>query len=275
MQKRLKMIKTLTEYRKEELSDLAESIVHYYNEDNVVDPEVIAKANNITFSYGNYKNSFDGLIQHKSGNFHVFINNDRVGVKGTPRSRFTFGHELGHFYIDEHRNALKKGKVPSHPSFNKLLSKNLAEREADFFSSCLLMPSKKFKQQCLRKPLSGSLIENLSQYFQTSFSSVIFRYFELNLFPMFIVCCKDAKVKWYFRSTDFIYKYPPKYGANVPNSSAAGDFFYDNKEYSSEDIVFPDDWFTDFKMNKNQQLYEKCYYQKKSNTVISIIWVKE
>lgn len=269
------MIKTLTEYRKEELLDLAESIVDHHIGDNFVDPEFIAKANNITFSYGNYKNAFDGLIQHKFGNFHIFINNYRVGTKDKPRARFTFGHELGHFYIDEHRNALKKGKVPSHPSFNKLLSENLAEREADFFSSCLLMPSKQFKQQCIRKPLSGKLIENLSRHFQTSLSAVIFRYFELNLFPMFIVCSRDAKVKWYFRSTDFKYKYPPKYEADVPNSSVAGEFFYDQKEYSSEEIIFPDDWFTDFKMNKNQQLCEKCYYHKSSNTVISLVWVKE
>lgn len=269
------MTTTITENRKEELSDLAESIVDHYIKGNVVNPEIIATANNITFSYGNYKNAFDGLIQHKSGNFHIFINNDRVGHKESPRARFTFGHELGHFYIDEHRNALKRGKVPSHPSFNKLMTKNLAEREADFFASCLLMPSERFKQQCLRRPLSGKLIEDLSQYFNTSLSSVIFRYFELNLFPVFIVSCRDSIVEWYFRSSDFKFKFPPKYGDNVPNSTAASDFFYDGIEYTTEEIIFADDWFSDYRMNKNQQLYEKCYYQRQLNKVISVIWVKE
>lgn len=265
----------LTEYRRQELSDLAESIVDYYINDQVVDPEIIARENNITFSYGNYKNAFDGLIQHKFGKFHIFINDNRVGDKENARSRFTFGHELAHYYIDEHRNALKRGKVPSHPSFHKLLTKNLAEKEADFFSSCLLMPSERFKSRCIRKPLSEELIEGLSNHFKTSISATIFRYFELNLFPMFIVCCRDAKVQWYFRSDDFRYKYPPKYGADVPSSSVAGEYFYNRKEYSSTEIIFSDDWFSDFRMDKDQQLYEKCYYLKSTNTVISLVWLKE
>lgn len=269
------MEKRLSDYRKEELTDLAESVIDYYIGDHYIDLEIIANANKITYSYGNYKNAFDGLIQHRFARFHIFINNFRVGTKEEPRSRFTFGHELGHFYIDEHRNALKKGKVPSHPSFNKLLSKNLAEREADFFSSCLLMPSKKFIQKCFRKPLSGKLIVELSNYFQTSLSATIFRYFELDLFPLFIVFCKDAKIKWYFRSTDFKYRYPPKYESDVPKSSVAGEFFYNQREYLEEEIIFPDDWFSDFRMDKNQQLYEKCYYLKNTNSIISLVWIKE
>lgn len=269
------MIKNLSDYRKEELSDLAESITEYYYGNNLIDLESIAKTNNITFSYGNYKNAFDGLIQHRFGSFHIFINSFRVGTKNEPRSRFTFGHELGHYYIDEHRNVLKKGKVPCHPSFNKILSKNPAEREADFFSSCLLMPSKIFRQLCLRKPLSGKLITDLSNYFKTSLSSTIFRYFELDLFPMFIVLCKDAKIKWYFKSNDFKYKYPPKYESEVSTSSVAGEFYYNQREYSVEEIIYPDDWFSDFKMDKTQQLYEKCFYLKSSNSVLSLVWVKE
>ncbi len=268
-------IMEIKDYRKEELSDLADSIIEYYFDNGNIQLENIAESKNISYSYGNYKEAFDGLIQHKFGKFHIFINEQRVGNKDTPRSRFTFGHELGHFFIDEHRNALKLGKVPSHPSFNKIVSKNLAEKEADFFSSCLLMPSRKFKSQCLRKPLSGKLIENLVNHFQTSLSATLFRYFELDLFPVFIVCCKDAKVKWYFRSCDFIYKYPPKYGAAVPSSSTAGEYFLKQREYPSEEIIFPDDWFTDFSMDKNQQLYEKCYYLKSTNTVISLIWLKQ
>lgn len=272
---RIPMMKTfLSKYRKEELTDLADFVAEHYFGNNFIDPEIVARANGVTFSYGNYRNAFDGLLEHRYNKFHIFINSFRVGHKDNARSRFTFGHELGHYYIDEHRNALRKGKVPSHPSFNRLITKNYAEREADFFSSCLLMPSNRFRKQCTRQPLSSKLIEDLSQHFQTSLSSTIFRYFELDLFPMFIVYCKDAKVKWYFRSEDFMFKYPPKYGNDVPNSSAAGDFFYDQQKYSGEETIFPDDWFTDYKINKNQELYEKCYYRDTDNSVLSIVWVK-
>ncbi|MGD0582293.1 MAG: ImmA/IrrE family metallo-endopeptidase [Bacteroidales bacterium] len=268
------MKNNLNEYRKEELSDLAESIIDNYFGDRFIEPEVIARANNITYSYGNYKNAFDGLLQHKFGRFHIFINSYRSGLRENPRARFTFGHELGHFYIDEHRNPLKSGKVMSHPSFNLLLQENFAEKEADFFSSCLLMPTTRFRKSCLKNPLSGKLLEKLSNEYQTSVSATIFRYFELNLYPMFIVCCKDAIVKWYFRSVDFKYKYPPAIGSEVPHSSVAGEYFYSNKEYLSEEIIFPDDWFSDFKMDKTQQIFEKCYYIKHNNSVISLIWNK-
>ena len=275
MPKDQNITRVLSDYRKEEISDLAESIVEDYQIKGLINPETIAKEKKITFSYGNYKNAFDGLIQHISGKFHIFINQTRVGKGFTPRARFTFGHELGHYYIDEQRNALKKGRVPSHPSFNKLLSKNLAEREADYFSSCLLMPSNKFRKECFNRSLSGILIKDLSNHFKTSLSATIFRYFELNLFPMLIVYSKDSEVKWYFRSNDFIYKYPPKYGSEVPDTSVAGEFFYEKREYETEEIIYPYDWFSDFKMNKNQELFEKCYYLKSLNSVLSIVWLKE
>ena len=87
----------LCDYRKEELSDLAESIIENYIGDDFIEPEIIANVNRVTFSYGNYRDAFDGLIQHKFGRFHIFINSNRSGIKTSPRARFTFGHELGHF----------------------------------------------------------------------------------------------------------------------------------------------------------------------------------
>ncbi|MHA6279361.1 ImmA/IrrE family metallo-endopeptidase [Salinimicrobium sp. CAU 1759] len=269
------MVKILSDHRKEELSDLAEVVVEPFLAQVQIDPEKIALSNKISFSYGHYRNSFDGLIQHRSGRFHIFINNNRVGTKENPRSRFTFAHELGHYYIDEHRNALKRGKVPSHPSFNRLVSENLAEREADFFASCLLMPERRFRSKCFRKPLSGRLIEDLSKSFGTSLSATIFRYFHLDLYPMFIVFAKNGIIKWYFRSPDFKYKFPPKYNSKVPETSVAGEFFYLTKKYIQEETIFSDDWFSDHSMDPNDQLYEKCYYLKDTNSTISVIWMKE
>lgn len=266
----------IIQYRKDELSDLAETISEYYFHNGAINPEVVANKNNVTFSYGNYKNAFDGLLEHKFGRFHIFINEFRVGDKSRGRSRFTFGHELGHYFIDEHRNALKHGLVPYHASFNRLLTQNLAEKEADFFSSCFLMPGKRFKEQCAKMPLSSKLITDLSKTFQTSITATIFRYFELDLFPMFIVYSKDSIIKWYFKSEDFLFKYPPKYGSKVPASSVAGEYFYENVEYpNNEETIFPDDWFSDYYIHKNLQLYEKCYYLKYNNSVLSMIWVKQ
>src|SRR5258706_8422087 len=52
-------------------------------------------------------------------------------------------YEIGHFFIDEHRNALASGQPP-HPSFPNHPTENLAEQEANLFSSHLLMPAKEY-----------------------------------------------------------------------------------------------------------------------------------
>ena len=112
----------LNAIRKTEFSELAEFIADEYCSGDLVTPLDIIKAKKITYSEGNYRKSFDGMIEHAFGKFHIYLNLDRVGHAYTPRARFTLAHELGHFFIDEHRNALSKGNVPSHPSFNNFQS---------------------------------------------------------------------------------------------------------------------------------------------------------
>jgi len=128
--------------RKEEIAELAETVADEHCPTGRVDPVLIAKAKGITLSFGRYEDAFDGLLEHCCGRFHIYCNLDRVERAGSPRARFTLSHELGHFYIDEHRNALKAGRAPSHPSFCDYESKNPVEQEADHFASCLLMPAK-------------------------------------------------------------------------------------------------------------------------------------
>jgi Zn-dependent peptidase ImmA (M78 family) len=264
----------ILEYRKAEISELAEAIALRFYKNSAIEPELIAKEQGITFSYNNYKNSFDGLLEHCSGLFHIYINSNRLRGDNNPRIKFTFAHELGHYFIDEHRNALKSGKTPSHPSFNSLVAKNPVEREADYFASCLLMPEKLFKKQCFRRPFDPTLIEDLAKFFQTSVSSVIFRYFELNLFPMLIIKVVNGLIDWKMPSKDFKYKYLPKKGSAVPPTTAAAEFFNSGKRYSDKQLLWPDDWFKDFNISKGEQLFEKCYYLSDS-TVMSVIWKKE
>jgi Zn-dependent peptidase ImmA (M78 family) len=133
----------LSVYDKESLNELASSIADFHFPRGVINPEIIAEKNNITYSYGNYDDSFDGLIEFRNNKFHIYINVDRLGHAYTERARFTFAHELGHFFIDSHRNSLKLGQSPSHCSFTGFVNNNKAERQADYFASCLLLPEYK------------------------------------------------------------------------------------------------------------------------------------
>src|SRR5690554_2923887 len=103
-----------------------------YFPEGVVDPATIADCSDVSYNYGNYRDYFDGVLEYEDGRFHIYLNTHGAFEPSIPRMRFTFAHELGHYFIDEHRNALKKGKS-LHTSFYKLQRKNIVELEADFF----------------------------------------------------------------------------------------------------------------------------------------------
>ena len=93
-----------------EIQELAEAVADEHFPDRRIEPEELLKRKGITFNYGRYGDAFDGMLECENGAFHVYCNLERVGQPNSPRARFTFGHELGHYYIDEHRNALAAGR---------------------------------------------------------------------------------------------------------------------------------------------------------------------
>jgi hypothetical protein len=188
--------------------------------------------------------------------------------------RYTFSHELSHYFIDEHRNAIRSGRVRQHPSFNPPNSRNIAEAEADYFASCLLMPGKKIRSFCFRKPLTGNLLNEISRQFKVSATASLYKYFELSLFPMLLVKSEKGKTCWGRFTNGFKYsKFPPK-GASVPPNTVVWEYFTQGRKYPSEEIVYADDWFTDLYRQKNERFFEKCYYLSEEE-VLSVIWKKE
>src|SRR6266536_585035 len=97
----LRTSSALADTRIEEIAELAEAVADEYFPDRKIDPAAIAKAKKITLSFGNYENAFDGLLEYRQGRFHIFANLDRIENADSPRARFTLGHELGHYFIDE------------------------------------------------------------------------------------------------------------------------------------------------------------------------------
>src|SRR5688572_17919165 len=83
--------------RREFLADLAENVWQTFSGDVPVFLDTIVEDNGLTMSHGDYGDAFEGLIEHRSGKFHIYINTGRTPA-GSPRSRFTLGHELGHFF---------------------------------------------------------------------------------------------------------------------------------------------------------------------------------
>src|SRR6478736_8142320 len=98
--------------RKRLIASIAEAVFADYAKRIPVRPPQIIEANDIGLTYNNYGDAFDGMIEHKSGRFHIYCNVGAGDSVESPRMRFTQAHELGHYFIDEHRNSLAAGQPP-------------------------------------------------------------------------------------------------------------------------------------------------------------------
>lgn len=265
----------LAENRKEELSDLAEFIADEHFPETMVQPEIIVKRNNITYNTGNYDKYFDGILQFKNGRFHMFFNSNRIENIYSPRGRFTVAHELGHYYIDEHRIALEKNLAPSHPSFIDFSSDNIVEMEADFFASSLLMPKSRILKDIHKRKFSFALIRELANKYNISLTAALLKFMSIGNHPIMVVYMIDARIKWFRYSADFPFKYIiAESGFRVPPLTVAGDIFYNNNiNANSDETVYAEEWFKLWnKEDRGRPFFEHCIYSPKYKFAMSTIW---
>lgn len=189
------------EARMRVIEELAEFIAESSFPNSPIEPEEIADEFGVTHNYGNYEQAFDGLLEYREGDFHIFGNLDRVRSPDHPRARFTFSHELGHYFIDEHRNALAGGVGP-HASFTDYQSANPAEREADAFAAALLMPANRFNSAVRQRRPGAQSIRELVEQFGTSYASTAIRYAKSSTYPVIVMRWTVEERKWCWSSKD-------------------------------------------------------------------------
>lgn len=208
-----------------DVAALAEAVAEESCPVGRIEPTKILKENKITLSYGAYGDAFDGMLEHRSGRFHVYANLDRLRSHDSGRARFTLGHELGHYYIDDHRNALQTGEVVAHPSVCDHQSKNPAEREADHFASNLLMPRIRFAREAKKHAAGFGAILTLKDVFGTSITSTAVRYATLDIVPCTLVKWDNDGFSWkWFSPTTYAagFKKTIETTSKVPSDSATG-----------------------------------------------------
>jgi hypothetical protein len=197
----------MQESRSTEIAELAHSVADFYFPDAWIDPQTVIQQAGLTLSFGYYKNAFDGMLEWRRSGFHVYCNLDRVENSTSDRARFTLGHELGHYFIDNHRNALRSGKAPSHPSFcTDSEPKWAVEEEANHFASNLLMPQDRVTKLVSSDRVSVAIsdIELLQRAFRVSFQSAAIRLVQTVQYTKCagIMRKSDSKV-WYVVSPAF------------------------------------------------------------------------
>lgn len=271
--------------RKAQISELAEYVANEFSDKNLTLLDEIAKFESIPIHYDNYENAFDGMLLYDTDNkdFHIHINIDSGNKQNSKRGRFTLAHELGHFFLDEHRLGLKYGLLEPHASFHNINHKSVIELEADYFASCLLMPKERFKNfSSENRKLTGTkefsldTILELSNSFKTSVLSTLIRFGEVGTHEIFAVVSKDNHAKWFVKSIDFPnWNFKFKVGNTIPQTTVAGEYYTkENRKYTGIESVSVDDWFYTPSNDKRagRQMYEQCYYSDSYGYVISLMW---
>lgn len=217
--------------RRRWIADLAEAA--YADAGGVipVQPTPLIHAEGITFSSGDYGGAFDGVLEHRAGRFHIYCNVRDADYPGSTRSRFTVGHELGHYFIDEHRNALASGRVPAHRSFIDKSGHSVIETEANTFSSHFLMPQHDFRKAVVKEKPGLQAIINLSSTFSASAQATAIRYVEECAVPCAAMMFRPGKRPW-SAIAPTLRKLGYEY-ANAPEASALPDGFASKSAFAA------------------------------------------
>lgn len=173
-----------------------------------IDLAAIAKAEEIALLPGDYDGCFDGRIEYRrraeGGSFYLFHAAAQPGVRTPGRVRFSIGHELGHYFLPEHRRFLTSGQW--HGSQSDFVSSKPMEREADAFASCLLMPEKSFTAEVSRRSGRVCSLQELATLAETTFgtsvTSTALRYASLCYEACAVVLSRRGQVLYSVASED-------------------------------------------------------------------------
>ena len=188
--------------RLEEIADLAEAVAQEHCPKLPIEPEAVAAAKGITLSCNDYGDAFDGLLEQLEGRYHIYCNTARCGDLHTGRARFTLAHELGHYFLDEHRLALAGSRPQGWPSLCEYESPEACEQEADAFAAHLLMPTGRFGYAARRTERGLAGIASLAARFGVSITAAAIRCTQLNVWPCAVVKWDWSGYAWKHLSSD-------------------------------------------------------------------------
>jgi len=145
---------------------------------------------------------------------------DRGIIRASPNSkypgrrRFTIAHELGHWELHNGQSQFLCSQEDMRD-----YGRSPMEVEANHFAAELLMPSGHFRTACGNELPSMSLIEKLSDQFQTTLTATAIRYADVARHRVIVVWFSEGVVKWSYSNDKHGLPYvmagrePPKYSS--------------------------------------------------------------
>jgi hypothetical protein len=163
-----------------------------------VDPFVIADRRDIAHQEKpSLAPGISGCLM-KVGDAFGILYSSRFASEGF--KRFNVGHELGHYFLPGHIEALFGAGQQFHQSEGGFTSDDKYEREADSFAASLLMPKLLFKAACGNRGQGLTAIESLANLCVTSLTATAIRFAKLCDEPVAVVCSVGDRVQFAFMS---------------------------------------------------------------------------
>ncbi len=201
----------------EEIEILAEKVVAKYSTTIPINPLEIAKGINVKVFFESYEECFVGNILLLGKEFHILLNANSLGNINYSRTRYTFAHELGHYFIKPHRDRIKKGESLAFTNEGTSIpDKEKIEAEAEQFAASLLMPRTQFIDYFNQLgKIDFEAILDLKNYFDVSINTALIRFNRLNLTPCITVSWSDRGIKGKGVSKKFLELLDNKYSIKI------------------------------------------------------------
>lgn len=228
------------------IESLAASVAKTFKLTLPVDLELVCREEGIELAPGDFSRRFHGRLEfHPSEGVFILFHPLPDRNLSLGRIRFSICHELGHFYIEEHRDLIVSGRV--HNSVEPFRSvKDRIEREADLFAAALLIPEdtlRKFTGS--RSFLSLGAILQLADLAKASIQATAFRY---------VMTTDDACVAVFSKGNAIIRARSSRWADDMGFGILANRFVPDNSAALSclsrepneiiEDASHTSDWFS-------------------------------
>ena len=240
-----------------------------------VDLLSIIEQERIVMAPGDYGTNFNGRIEYLPSEkiFILYYPDDSSGVSKV-RIRFTIAHELGHYYLVEHRQLLLAGAVSD--CAMGFTSENEREHEADEFASCLLVPPKYLEQAMGSKRFMDlSAVVRMADDLQVSVPAAVIRYVHYAEEKCGVVLSQSGKVKYYVSSEEMGnigFKTMPR-EKSVPSSSKARQLLLSQTPRQCEGkLSSTSEWFYD--RSTNLDLWEDSFSLGYSDQVITLLSIR-
>lgn len=140
-----------------------------------------------------------GALIRSGNDFMIYYSSS---VNNIPYQRFSIAHEFGHYFLPEHPENILKNGAHFSSAGAKRNAKDPYEKEADYFSTCLLMPKSIFENEMYKFNDGMEAIKALANLFNTSLTATAIRYIELSDSPAMLIISSNGLVDAVFSTRE-------------------------------------------------------------------------